>query len=498
MADNALQALKTILQSRTDTLGRMTWDAWMTETGIRAAQTDLYRKYADGEHRAKLTQEMIDMLRLEGTTATTSSPFNLNHMDTIIQTMVDRLNLAGVQTDNEAGNFWADEVLKANRFNKLQLQVHKAAVRDGNAYIMAGFNNLTNEVEFTVESAYDGVEGIIPIFSGDRHKPAAAIKVWRQNISTSDGRGGFTLSEAIRINVYFPEKIEKYISKGSGGVLERWTDKQGDTWPYAWTVNGEPIGVPIVPYVNGATEYDSFGRSAIDDVITIQDALNRVLTSMVMATELTGFQVRTAIGTRPPQRLSPGMWVSVFSKDQNGVEKAPTKEQIDWLNAIKFGTLEVGQLAPFIEEANFLIGQMYTITRTPEDTASSSSSGEALKQREIGLLGKVRAAQVSFGDGWEALMGLAWRVQMAYGDTKPPPVKRFTAVWSPAEIRNTAQMVSMWLSMKDVIDEQTLLEGIGAELKWDAEKIAGIIKARGTAVADRMQALTGGIPRFGA
>lgn len=493
MTDSVLSAIRGLLQRNTGTLARMTWDAWETDTAARGEHVTLYRDYVDGKHRAKLTQEMIDLLRLDGTVAKDVSPFNINHMDNIVQTPADRLDITRISADNQAGTDWAADLFKRERLDGLQLAVHEGAVRDGDAFVMVSFDNETGEVRLMAEDAYDGIEGVIPIYAGDSKTPSMAVKIWRENLRLDNNR----LSERVRINVYYPGQIEKYLVE-NGGALQAWRDQPGDVWPYPWRMpDGEPIGVPLVHFANNPRYM--FGRSAIDDAIPLQDALNRVLTSMVMATELSGFMIRTAKGTKPPAKLTPGMWVSAYARDKEGKERPPIGDEVTWLANVEFGTLEAGEITPFLEEAAFLIDQMYVITRTPPKHSGATISGEALKQLEIGLLGKIRRAHISFGNAWENVAAMAHRVQSAYGTQAPPAVTTWSAQWKTAAIRDDAQVVASALSIADRVDERTFLEMIASVWNWDDAKIDAILDARRGDQATRLAQLgVGGLlPGFG-
>lgn len=492
MTSSILSAVRGLLQASASIADAMAWDAWVTDTGVRGERVKLYRDYVDGVHRARLTDQMAKLLRIEQYVQKDVSPFNSNHMDTIVQTLVDRLELEAVLGGTDAESTWAADLARDQRLDGLQLRVHEAAVRDGDAFVMVSFDNDTGTVRLVAEDAYDGYEGVLPIYAGNSETPSVALKIWHENI-----RGeGQPLSQRSRINVYYPDRIEKYVIQ-SGGELMLWRDNPTDPWPYRWSfTNGEPIGVPLIHFANNPR--NNYGRSAIDDAIPLQDALNRVLVSMVMATELTGFPIRTAVGTKPPAAITPGMWVAAFAKDKDGNEKAPIGDEVTWLASIKYGQLDSADLGPFLDEAYFLIDQMYHITRTPEKAGPADASGEALKQREIGLLGKVRRAHIAFGNAWENAFALAARVADAFGTASAPTDATWSSKWKTGEIRDAAAIVAAALSVADRVDERTFLEMIAPAWGWDTAKIDTIMLARQSDQQARLKQLgVGGLlPSF--
>jgi hypothetical protein len=60
-------------------------------------------QYAAGEHRASLTQEK-QLLHI--TEAEVGSPFNINHLDNIIQTVADRLEVSKISSDSTENTNW--------------------------------------------------------------------------------------------------------------------------------------------------------------------------------------------------------------------------------------------------------------------------------------------------------------------------------------------------------------------------------------------------------
>lgn len=495
MADTDLSKLKALLQDSPTTPGQMSWDGWLTEQEDRADKVQLYRDYADGEHRAKLTDEMRNMLRLP---SKASSAFNLNHCDNILTAMADRLSLARMDATGETDTAtedaaqWAQQVLTDNAVDGLQIGVHEAAIRDGDTFLMLSFNNVTGQVEFSHEEAFNGVEGMMVAYEDAMARaPSLAIKVWPVTL-----KGG-KLANSLRVNLYYPDRIEKYLQDEKG--LNRFS-VEGEPWPAPWVLpGGEPIGVPVVHFRNRAVRYNPFGKSELDDAIPIQDAINRTMTSMVMACELSAFQIRTAKGFEPPAALTPGMWVKIQILNERGEPETNLgTEELELLKLAQVGALQQGELSPFIEQEEFLIDQLYTITKTPRPgTAGDSSSGESLKQREIGLLGKVKRGQVSFGNAWETAMALAWRIQTAYGMEKPPEVTRFFARWQSAEIRNDTQVVENALKLAEHIDGRTLLSMVAQVFDWDNDKIEAIVKAKEAEAARQSLAALSSLTGFG-
>src|SRR3990167_408425 len=148
--------------------------AWIKDTEVRGEKVARYRRYTDGDHDANMTPEMRRLLRIKA--RENSAEFCDNYMDIVVQTVVDRLTLTAMDSvpSRKVGNTppasedavaeWTRTVLNFNRLDAMQGDVHEGAVRDGDTFVMVGFDNEKQLPRFTHELAYDGVSGIIPVY----------------------------------------------------------------------------------------------------------------------------------------------------------------------------------------------------------------------------------------------------------------------------------------------------------------------------------------------
>jgi hypothetical protein len=293
--------------------------------------------------------------------------------------------------------------------------------------------------------------------------PSAAIKVWHVP-GTRD-----TLDT--RINVYYADRVEKYLAT-SGADLTLIEP------PSKWlTMTGAPIGCPVVHFRNRTRVQDQHGTSEIIPAIPLQNALNRTLYSMIMAAELSAFQIRYAVGWQPPAALSPGMWVTV-SPDR----PLEAGEKID------IGALAQGELMPYLDMARYLATEIGRVTRTPspEFGGTDAASGEALKQREIVLIGKVKRLHITAGNAWEQCMSIAAMVeQVFYGEYAPVGV-RWNTIWRDAELRNDAQVIDNALKVADRVGDEEFLRLIAPVTGYDENKIRAIIADKTAQMAERL------------
>lgn len=460
-------------------LGGLVRSDWHDEVDAWGERVELFRRYDEGDHDANLSGEMREMLRINSTTRQTNSrssgtngfwnlreQFNPNYCGLVVSTMADRLqvdrieavmprvvNPQGVEQPESINakrqaQGWADELLSANRFDALQMDVHEACIRDGDTFVVLAWDNDAGRVTMYHEPAYDGDTGMIPVYDRQGRRLIAAAKIWYEAAYQS-GR---------RVNIYYADRVVKYGEMTEPGEDGAMFSPMGEE--EVWL----PGRVPVVHFRNLQKSRRIYGQSELAAAIPVQDALNRNMVSMVMTAELSAFQIRVAKGFSPPANLAPGMWVEWQTDDAS------------LLSATDAFALEQAQLVPFIDQAQYLIEQIATVTKTPIATVmgGDNQSGEALKQRESGLLGKIKRFQTRAGNAWEDVVSIAAGIQDAYGATNAPRSARWDCKWADAEVRNDAQVIANAVSLVDHIPRKEFYRQVGRVYGWDEAKVTAL------------------------
>jgi hypothetical protein len=448
---------------------RMSVDAWADDQAMLAEKVAVFRNYADGDHDAKLTENMRRMLRIGDSDF---DRFNDNYMDIVIQTLVDRLRVSGFETKNDPANAWIVALMERNRFDALQVDVHEAVIRDGNSYLLISWDNAEKRIVLTHEPAWDGSSGMLVVHD-PRGRVVLGIKCWQEQLGT-----------VTRVTLYYVDHIERYVSQGESGLIPYEDDEGPSVQPFTW--NGAAIGCPVIHYPNRGTTWNAFGMSEIENAIPLQNALNRTMTSMIMTAELTGFGIRKAVGFEPPAELTPGMWLKISP------ERPLSPDEL-----IEASLMEQGQITPFIEQAQWITAEIGKITRTPapEFMGSDTASGESLKQREIGLIGKARRFQTKIGNRWEDAIRVAWRVEAAFG-SPPPAFDTITARWDDVELRNDKEVVENAQVLANMGYEEEALRQMAGVFGWDEEKIQALLAEKAAGQQARATAILNSVPMF--
>lgn len=421
---------------------------WETDTQKQGELVKLYREYYDGYHRLQLTPEMKRMLNISDDRL---DRYNCNYCEMVIGSMADRLTVeqfdvtgAGASTDNkdsvDPAQEWANDLMDTNRFDALQIDVREAVLRDGETFVMSQYDDASKQILLAHEMAYDGEVGTIVVYERGYDEIAAAVKIWFDVPPTSQEKLENQTSDDLtymRVNIYYEDRTEKYYS------TDRQSIREIIEVPEITTRQSQAPGVPIVCFSNKNSV------SELVNIIPLQDSLNSFLVDMVMSAQLTSFSIFLAVGVDVPKGITPGMVIRKNITDPDtGAQIMPASPEdaqmyASLLGASRLERIQGGDLSQIISAIEMVIGQIAVISSTPIPSmmGGNASSGEALKQRDVRLLGKLNRAQVQMGNAWEDVILLANGQQKLFGHTSPPEIETVNTRWKTAEMRNTADIL---------------------------------------------------------
>ena len=172
------------------------------------------------------------------------------------------------------------------------------------------------------------------------------------------------------------------------------------------------------------------------------------------------------------------------------------------LNASGLEKIDAGDISTLAHAADFFISQISTISSTPVPAGmgGDSQSGEALKQREVRLLGKIRRFHVQGGNNWEDVMRMANQYQRAYGGQDVPEIPAFTVRWVNPELRNDmeirerAKLVHEWGMTREALR----LLSLSSDIDYSEDDIDRLLEEQAEDVNQRLPvAGAPGVPQFG-
>ncbi len=447
-------------------LAQSTYMAWLEqEESNKQQQVRTYRDYYDGDPPTSLTARQREFLNL-----TRDKNFGANVCAVIVDTIVERLMVTGFTVreeslgtsedspDDEAPDTptnRAEQVAavldgwwQKNRMDGVQSWVYRAALRDREAFVIVGYDKDRGSPAFSHDFAYDGTSGVkVHYEPGTYNKLAFASKRWVVDKGAGQARR--------RMNLYFPNRIEKWMSRSNSGSFSElsWqpyedagdptlqltaiTDPAGRTYQAAvswWTEDGtetgEPLGVPVIPFIN-RDDGTGQGLSEIDNAIPIQDAVNKTLIDMMAAADMTGFGMYWTNGKLPDNvKAHPGAMIPVAPADGAKDSETPT-----------VGHMPAGDVDGLINMQNWLISVLAGITAVPQSRfipASVRPAEGTQRQEESALVAKCEGLQTVWGNAWEDVQRMGVRVMGAFGKQGVPDVEGLivSAVWRDAEVRN--------------------------------------------------------------
>lgn len=345
-------------------------------------ELDTLWAYANGEQPLKYSTN-----RLQEAFNDINAHFEINWCSVIVDATLDRIQLQGFDTRKTE----VDKRLK-DLFANLHLDIeadeaHNAALATTQGFIIAWKDGDETELYYNdprlCEIVYD---------SAHPKKKLFAAK-W---FVLEDERHEMTL--------YYTDRIEHWQ-----------TDKKDPRSWKAFTLretDPNPFGVIPVFELQSPGEFVK--------VTSIQDAINKLFSDMMVAAEFGAAPMRWAISQADPGDIKngPNVWAWFPAGDGTG-------------QAASVGQFEATSLENYHASMDKLANQMAIITRTPKHYLlqfGSNISGEALMTMEAPLTKKVGKRQRVFGAVWQEIA--AFLLKMEGIEIEPAEI---TVLWKRAE-----------------------------------------------------------------
>lgn len=384
--------------------------------------------YHDGKHRLAFSSE-----KFRQAFGGMFSAFADNWCQLVVDAVEERLNIEGFRhgedpkADQDAWRIWQSNDLDAQS----QL-AHSEALIKGDSYAIVWADS-DGQPKVTIESPRDV---IVSYKHGDRRVRKAALKKWRDD-------------DGFRATLFTPDAIWKFKKDDKANGAWKPHLEANEPWPLA-----NPLGVvPVIPLVNRPALTSPYGSSEFITVIPQQDAVNKLLADMMVASEFIAFPQRYVTGLEIPE-------------DENGQTRPPFQVAIDKLliaedpNA-KFGQLSAGDLSNYVTGIETLVQHIASQTRTPPHyfyLSGNFPSGDAIKSAETGLVAKSRRKMRFFGESWEEVIRLCFKVL----DDPRGDITNGETIWADPEYRSEAELADALIKRMSVgVPRQQLWEDAG-------------------------------------
>lgn len=356
--------------------------------------------------------------------------FSDNWCESVVNAVDERLDVTGFRfgkddkTDDEAWEIW-----QRNGLDTESKIAHTEALVFAECYALI-WPDENGKAKVTIEHP---MQMIVARKANDRNQIAAALKWYIDD-------DNYEIAY-----LYLPDKVYRWRSRTTtrSQALRsysgtRWVPEDRDEAedPAEQDNPLAPV-VPVVPIANKPRLVKP-ARSEIETIIPLQDGINKLWCDMFVASEYTADGQRYMLGWEP-------------DFDENGQAKPPPWNRKDrfWFvpqtdkeeHSVTIGQFTPGDLTGFFKGIELGVNHVASQSRTPPHYLSPSAdrlSGESIKASESGLVSKVRARMVVFGEAWELVLRLCFRLE---GNEARAEFLAAETVWRDPEIRSDAEIV---------------------------------------------------------
>jgi len=397
------------------------------------------REYYEGDHEVLLSSRQRRFLSIKANTN-----FSANYMQIVVDSLANRMIVNGFDAGDQSEILW-EWWTRAN-MDMHQNNVHNAAIRDGDAYVLVSWNNETEMPEFTPQLAYDGRTGAHVFYSDETNKPEYGQKRW---LIERGEDAGFKR----RMNVYFDDMFIEFISRQDEYDGD-WQEISRGDWPAGM--------MPMLHFKNRGRGFN-YGMSEIEQGVPMQNALNKSVIALIAAADAGAFRTITWTGSEPPSGLEVAPGVIMYEKNPDA----------------KIGWIPGENLRPMIETVDSFVQRIGQVTDTPLSyfqLSGQMASEGTHKQHEARMIAKARVASIAFGTSWEQCMMVARRLYNIYGPGGLDEEQQIKTLWDDFEVRDVEDNLTRKFERLEMASKA------GANLE-EAAKLAGFTDDQAVALA---------------
>lgn len=390
--------------------------------------------------------------------------FSDNWCQIVVDATEERMTVNGfrvgkeLKPDAKAKAIWEDNDLD------IQSQMgHSSGLVEGAFYVTVwprGEGADSTKPEITVESAAGSIVRCHPKI---RRRREAALRTYIDD-------DGYEHAELM-----FPDVVYLFRSRAKrAGFVDplraQWViEDQVDARRYLDASGSmpNPLGVvPMVEFLNRPRLRVARGvgwaaHSELTPIIPLQDAVNKFVSDMLVASEFGAFPQRWMTGYEPDE-------------DEHGKPIPPDFKsgagKLWWTEdgEARFGQFDPTNLGGYVEAVELLVQHIASISKTPAHYLRASAdrlSGESMKSSETPLIAKVKRKMSHRAAGWEEVMRLAGMVANIKELAKATAME---TVWADPETRTESEHVDA-LQKKQALNVPDMQ--IWEELGYTSEQV---------------------------
>lgn len=403
----------------------------------RRIKTEVYKNYYDGKHSFNYQSEKFRSLfgdRLR--------KFRDNLCKIVVNAPVDRLELIGFSDESDKTIYdksW--QIWKRSSMPRLARRVHLDAFKYGDAYLVV-WTDKNGKSRFYPQDSRNCAVWYDP----ETLRVSYGAKMWQ-------GLDGFYY-----LTLYYPDRIEKYVTPrkyqpgnapASAQAFRPRSD--GSTAENAHVVQN-PIG--ICPMFHFGLE-----QSILDDVIPLNDALNKECGDLLVGSEANSIRQRWSTG------------ISYQTDETTGKPIIPFNHNSRWATTDKtdgkFGEFADVSLSEFLATIQDLRSEIASVSGIPPyyfmKLDGNFPSGVAWEKAESRFTKLVENAQREFGETWAQSMVFALINDREFPESGgDDPDRTIEANWSPASPQTETEKLDNGQKKKNIgVSTKRVLSEIG-------------------------------------
>ena len=333
--------------------------------------TRLWRYY-DGDHPIAFTNNKLHEVVPNGVV------FSKNYCQVVCNATRDRLNIQTFDYTAEGEDDAIEEAMKrlwSGVLRKVATPAHISTLVTGEGYVIAWPDSIG-----AVKAYYHDPRQVVCLYDGeDPDLMTMAAKQWCAN-------------KKQYINLYYTDRIEHYEAPHAA--------QTSNAFQLVGT-DANPSGV--IPVFHFRLDARRETGELTQGVLSLQDAMNKLLNDMMVSSEYSAFPQRWGIGNWANGNVGVGAGtMALFPGSAQGDQPAAV------------GTFATTDPANYLTPIDNLAHSMAVLSATPKHFltgASGEPSGEALQAMEAPLIAKVLGYQQVLSQTWADLMAFCLSVE---------------------------------------------------------------------------------------
>lgn len=372
----------------------------------------------------------------------------LNYAKTVVDTVLDRLEIASVHGTDEVSNQALNEIWEDNELMLDQHEIHRRALVFGDCYAI-----VWPDEDGVVQVTYNSPLTTVMLYDEENpRKKKVAAKQWQ--VTNSFGK------KIVKLNLFYADRVDKFWRVGE--LLTASGDEH--TWHFSESVENPWGEVPVFHF----RTHRPYGTPEHAAAIGPQDAINKLMMNHMETVDYQGAPQRYALSN-----FGNTSEFTDFDNDDTARENIGALQSgpgelwyLDGVNQV--GQFSAADHKQFTEPIQAYVDAMASLTSTPLHYFKSNGavvSGEAYRHAESPLTKKVLTRQLSFGATWRELFRFCLKIRDINSDVQ---VK-----WAGIE---SIDSQDAWNIAQIKLASGFPLKVVLMEMGYDAEVAADIVK----------------------